>query len=175
MCGQNCSEFCLHQKFVILGQSQSSNNVTSDPISSLPPKKKFGGSLRKLFHMKKRSNSASRASTRRKNILNDLEKPISNYDKLSIEGDRPSDHGSRSSFEKDPTPPHHRTLSPSSSKYSYESQNHSPDPPRQSRLVAMTTSQPNYSDDGDGMYSGLIEDRRHYSMPSQKRSPRRPL
>ena len=159
---------------MFLGQSLSSNNVASEQAATLPPKKKFGGSLRRLFHMRKRSSSASRAANRRKNILNDLDKPISS-DRLSIEGDRPSPHGSRSSFEKDPTPPHHRTLSPSSSNYSYGSQNHNPEP-RQNRIDAMmTSSQPNYPDDGDGMYSGLIEDRRHYSMPSQKRPPPRRL
>lgn len=148
--------------------------MISDTAANLPPKKKFGGSLRKLF--KKRSSSASRASSRRKNILNDLDRPISsNCDRLSIEGDRPDEHGSRSSFEKDTTPPHHRTLSPSSSNYSYGShQNYSQ--PIQIRADNMCDSPPplqyEYSD--EGLDSSQSENRRHYSLPSQKRE-RTPL
>lgn len=131
------------------------NLVGSSP--NTPQKKKFGGSLRKLFHLRRRSSSSNRANDRRADLLNDLDRPFSpHYDRISVERD---DRASHSSQERDETLPHRRVLSTSSSRYSYNSQT-SPE-----LMAPLNNNQGNTISFQDA-------DNLHYSLPTgSKRLP----
>lgn len=150
---------------LILGRAVSSNSSVNLVGSTPPQKKKFGGSLRKLFHIKRRSASSNRANDRRGDILNDLDKPLNTqYDRISIDRE---DRVSRSSVERDVTPPHRRVLSTSSSRYSYSSQtSHEAGaaiPP--SRLP----EQEMYASSGRNTVSFQDADNKHYTLPPNSR------
>lgn len=194
---------------IIVAASSRSDTSLGDPqgLPPIPVKKKFGGSLRKLFQ-RKRSSSAQ--SSRHRNLLTDrfgTEHPdhyptgspdhyatgspdrytthsperyshdrytlnqnnldpyaadprTGSYDRLSVEGDRRIDpnNGSRSSFERDLTPPHHRTLSTSSSFGS--------EAVRRDREPIQLSVEKSYDED---LHQQAYEDRRHYSLPGDRR------
>lgn len=128
------------------------------PLGLPSSRKRFGGSLRRLLGLSKRSSSGSRY------------KSESNYGterRLSVEGSRPEHHGSRSSVERGMTPPHHRTLSPSSS-YGYRSPSSGSDAPHRSETINIGGSiSVNRQRDSPVPYYG--DDARRYSLPSQQR------
>lgn len=130
----------------------------SDVTISLPTSKKRFGSLRKIFRIGSRSGSRSRQK------LADSERLYDGYGnygrRLSVEDSRP-DHGSRSSMERSMTPPHHRTLSPSSS-YGYGSPSSGSDVPPKSETVNLGAS----IDVDRGSSPSYWDGSRHYSMPS---------
>lgn len=146
------------------------NSVGSSTGNSAPQeKKKFGGSLRRLFHRKRRSNSTSKSPVERsQNLLTDLDKSFEyDYDRVSVDRDDPN---LRSSPEKEMTPPHHRTLSASNSAYSYnEAVRGRREPGYDEELRAEFIDQ-----NRNSMLNGEedlddIEDRRHFSLPSSHR------
>lgn len=153
------------------GSASSENSVGSATANSAMPqeKKKFGGSLRRLFHRKRRSTSASKSPVDQPtNLLSDLDRSFDHdYDRLSIERDDPN---ARSSPEKEITPPHHRVLSASNSAYSYNEAVRGVREPRLSRYEMQQANllEQNRSDIlNDEQFD--MEDRRHFSLPSSHR------
>ncbi|XP_067939456.1 C2 domain-containing protein 2-like isoform X2 [Watersipora subatra] len=138
---------------------------TSKSDATLTPsnKKKFGGSLRKFLRVRSRSSSRSRHKHPSGDNAENMSGSYSSHERrLSIEGSRPNPE-SRSSLERSMTPPHYRTLSPSSS-YDHRSLSAVPDLPRKPEIVQLGASI-----DVDRSLSPSYDASRHYSMPSVHR------
>lgn len=133
-------------------------------------KKKFGGSLRRLFHRKRRSTSSSKSPVEPQNLLSDLDKPFEyDYDRVSIDRDDPN---LRSSPEKEITPPHHRVISASNSAYSYNEavrggRGSRYDEELQAEFIDQNRNSMLTSEDLEDL--DMEEDRRHFSLPSSHR------